>query len=1091
MRFLSLFAVLTLCASSLSAQGTVHHVLDVKLEPESHRLTVIDTITLPKDLREIGVEFSLSDVLKISKSSASLKRSAGEGGLATYTWSVAPENGELVLEYSGDFDFGLSEKGEEYARSFQESRGIVGPEGVYLHGGSGWVASFGDEMITFTVDVEAPEDWHVISQGGGDSQISPGKAHWESGGALEQVYLVGGALKRFSDVAGAIESLVYLHEPDEALSAKYLEVTAQYIEMYRGLIGPYPYEKFALVENFWETGYGMPSFTLLGPQVVRLPFILHSSYPHEILHNWWGNSVFVDYETGNWCEGLTAYMADHLIQEQRGKGAHYRRSTLQKYRDYVKEGRDFPLNEFRSRHSASTEAVGYGKASMTFHMLRRHLGDEHFVRGVQRFYRDNRGKRASFDDFRVAMEGVSGEKLESFFTQWVDGLGAPQLVVSQVSVEEKDGSYVLTGGLGQVQAEEPFALEIPIRVLTAQGDREFMVASHGRLKTFRLEVDAEPIGLEVDPLFDLFRVLDPFETPPSIGQIFGEPQVLAVLPVDETEANLYRELVQSWNANEHVVSFVSETEIQELPADAPVWILGRENRFVAALLGSLTSASAGAASATLAGEPVPFADHSLVVVARHPANVERAIGWIVLDPEVALEGLARKLPHYGKYSYLAFEGEEPTNVVKGQWSAEGSPLVVQLGDQPITPVKDTRAALADTPPVFSSARLKAHVDWLADPARKGRGLGTPELEESAEYIAAAFAEVGLEPGGDNHTWYQEFTVEKGPNGKPVTTKNVVGILRGRRADWKEQSLVLGAHYDHLGLGWPDARAGNEGQIHPGADDNASGVAVLIELARQIVAGGGGSRNLVVVAFSAEECGLLGSKHYVDSPRFPLGEIRGMINMDAVGRLGEGSISIHAAGTADEWQHIFRGAGFVTGIANKIVPQMFEGSDQLSFIEKGVPAVQIFTGANADYHNTSDTADKVSGGDLVKVATFVREGVAYMLEREELLTSKLDGAKAVAPSGSAAKGGRRVSFGSFPDFEFEGDGMRLDGVIPGSPAALAGFQGGDILILVDKTEISSLRDFSDCLKTYKPGQTVTAVVLRDGEEVTAKVTLVAR
>lgn len=99
--------------------------------------------------------------------------------------------------------------------------------------------------------------------------------------------------------------------------------------MYRKLIGPYPYWKFALIENFWETGYGMPSFTLLGPQVIRFPFILHSSYPHELLHNWWGNSVYVDFKKGNWCEGLTAYLADHLIQEQRGQGDSYRRATLQ------------------------------------------------------------------------------------------------------------------------------------------------------------------------------------------------------------------------------------------------------------------------------------------------------------------------------------------------------------------------------------------------------------------------------------------------------------------------------------------------------------------------------------------------------------------------------------------------------------------------------------------------------------------------------------------------------------------------------------------------------------------------------------------
>ena len=187
---------------------------------------------------------------------------------------------------------------------------------------------------------------------------------------------------------------------DASIAGKYLAATAQYIEMYRSLIGPYPYGKFALVENFWETGYGMPTFTLLGPQVIRFPFIINSSYPHEILHNWWGNSVFVDYGTGNWCEGLTAYLADHLIQEQRGAAAEYRRSTLQKYRDYVRTGRDFPLAEFRERYSAATEAVGYGKALMGYHALRLHIGDEAFRATFARFYREFKGRRATFRDIQ-------------------------------------------------------------------------------------------------------------------------------------------------------------------------------------------------------------------------------------------------------------------------------------------------------------------------------------------------------------------------------------------------------------------------------------------------------------------------------------------------------------------------------------------------------------------------------------------------------------------------------------------------------------------------------------------------------------------
>ena len=180
--------------------------------------------------------------------------------------------------------------------------------------------------------------------------------------------------------------MVLLREPDAALARKYLDTTHQYIALYDALIGPYPFKKFAMVENFWETGYGMPSFTLLGSRVIRFPFILSSSYPHEILHNWWGNSVYVDYDSGNWAEGLTSYLADHLIKEQRGGGSEYRRNTLQKYTDYVSRQGDFPLTAFRSRHSARTEAVGYGKTLMLFHMLRRQLGDAAFEQGLQAFY---------------------------------------------------------------------------------------------------------------------------------------------------------------------------------------------------------------------------------------------------------------------------------------------------------------------------------------------------------------------------------------------------------------------------------------------------------------------------------------------------------------------------------------------------------------------------------------------------------------------------------------------------------------------------------------------------------------------------------
>ena len=264
-------------------------------------------------------------------------------------------------------------------------------------------------------------------------------------------------------------------------AGKYLAATAQYLEMYRQLIGPYPYRKFALVENFWETGYGMPTFTLLGREIIRFPFIINSSYPHEILHNWWGNSVFVDYECGNWCEGLTAYLADHLIQEQRGTGDEYRRSTLQKYRDYVKEGRDFPLTAFRSRESASTEAVGYGKALMAFHMLRLAVGDDAFRKTIAALLSRLQGEAGVVR--RLPEDRGSGERprpraLLPGLDRPGGGTGAGGDGCRRSRAEE------VRGTLSQTQGGEPFAMDVPVVLQTAKGEERKVVRLAGAEQPF-------------------------------------------------------------------------------------------------------------------------------------------------------------------------------------------------------------------------------------------------------------------------------------------------------------------------------------------------------------------------------------------------------------------------------------------------------------------------------------------------------------------------------------------------------------------------------------------------------------------------------
>ena len=672
-------AALTSCIFAILAAGSAangpqaapasgpHHRLGIRIDPAGHRLTATDEVTWPGGSGSGPRTFVLNAALTITRAEppvtevpvdGALREMGLEGspGVALKAYRIAPagEARSLTLAYEGVINTPLSDPKEEYTRGFRDTTGLIGSEGVYMAGSTVWHPRFGLELVTFDLTAAAPESWHVVSQGNGTSRGADGKAHWDSGGPMDEIYVVGGPLHQFKDSAGAIETLVYLHERDASLAGKYLAATAQYVEMYRSLIGPYLYGKFALVENFWETGYGMPTFTLLGPQVIRFPFIINSSYPHEILHNWWGNSVFVDYGTGNWCEGLTAYLADHLIQEQRGGAAEYRRATLQKYRDYVRTGRDFPLAEFRERSSAATEAVGYGKALMGYHALRRAIGDEAFRQTFARFYRDFKGKRASFRDIQRVAEAVSGKPLGWIFDDLVTRAGAPVLEVRAVpaGIRQDGARFVVDGVLRQAQPGAPFVADVPVVVHDRARRRTTpaTVRMEKAAQPFTIITDSRPLALAADPYFDVFRRLDPRETPPSIGQIFGEPSILAVLPSDAGAPALaaYRELLTGWQSEAHRITVVLDTELKALPADRAAWIIGRTNRLAAALFSTRPGLRVDAAGVDVDGEKMPVSGHTMVATFRHPANVEKAIGWIVADPIAALPGLGRKLPHYGK-----------------------------------------------------------------------------------------------------------------------------------------------------------------------------------------------------------------------------------------------------------------------------------------------------------------------------------------------------------------------------------------------------------------------------------------------------------
>jgi len=312
--------------------------------------------------------------------------------------------------------------------------------------------------------------------------------------------------------------------------------------------------------------------------------------------------------------------------------------------------------------------------------------------------------------------------------------------------------------------------------------------------------------------------------------------------------------------------------------------------------------------------------------------------------------------------------------------------------------------------------------------------------------------------------------------------NLVGVIPG--TDPSAAPVLIMAHLDHLGFGWPDVRRGNEGLLHPGADDNASGVAVMLEVARHMAAGPRPLRTVIFAAVTGEEAGRIGSRRLLESMEV---KPHSCLNLDTVGRFGTGGLLVLGTESAREFPHIFMGIGYTTGVASTIVAEPLDASDQVSCMEHGVPAVQLFTGANADYHRPTDTAAGIDGPSLARVAEVAAAAAEYLAGREEPLHSNVEaGAAPKKPQAS-----RKVSLGTMPDFAFPGPGGRGAGVMEGSAAAAAALEAGDVILAVDGEEISDLRSYSKLLKACAPGQTIRLRVRRGGEEIHVPATLRAR
>ena len=307
-------------------------------------------------------------------------------------------------------------------------------------------------------------------------------------------------------------------------------------------------------------------------------------------------------------------------------------------------------------------------------------------------------------------------------------------------------------------------------------------------------------------------------------------------------------------------------------------------------------------------------------------------------------------------------------------------------------------------------------------------------------------------------------------------QNVIGVVPGTDPALAREAVVVGAHYDHLGV--------VNGAIHPGADDNASGSAVVIGLAKAFVAAGGTPRTLVFTLFAAEEMGLLGSRHYVGEPTIPMAQTVAMVNLDMVGRLRDGKLNIGGVDSGSGLREIVNDAARAEGVTPTLHSSPYGPSDHMRFYRRGTPVLFFHTGGHDDYHKPSDTADRINADGMARVARIAARVI------ESLASGPRASYVTIFPERHEPASGSSAFLGIVVESQ-GGDGVRLADVLPGTAAGRGGLREGDVIIRFADTSLASFDDLRAVLKTRKPGDRVELVVLRDGEDRTVPVTLDAR
>ena len=659
LRLLCLFLLCLLRLDAWAAQETapVSQRLAVELDPAGRTLRGHADITV-----QGGAGFEVVLNARFAVETATLDgvalttRPPRAGGL--HHWSIPAGAATRTLALAWRGTLAAPAGGMEHRDTLGQREPTAGPQGSFLPAATGWYPRIvrDDALLLhdYRLTLTLPEGQRGLVAGTRNAETTAdGRvvAQFEFPHPADGIDLMAGPYRVSEQGARSIDGRslalrTYFHPELEALAPAYLESVADYLALYERWIGPYPFTTFSVVSSPTPTGFGMPSLTYLGIEVLKLPFIRATSLGHEVLHNWWGNGVYPDYAGGNWSEGLTTFMADYAYAARASEDK-ARTMRLGWLRDLagIPDGADRPLAAFTSRHHGISQAVGYGKAAMLFEMLRERIGAPAFDRGVQRLWRTQRFRVAGWDALRAAFEAESGEDLGVFFAQWLQRAGLPEVAL-EAARRDADGLTVTL-----TQRAPPYVLDVPLRVTGPAGETLRRVRLEQARQSFRLESDGAATRVTLDPDSRLLRRLGRDEAPPLLRELqldrAGELLLLGDAPFGEAAQALAARLLDHPPRTRRA---------DAAPREAPLLVIG----------------AAPAITEWLARHGLPPAPEEIagrgdarMWTARLASGAPLAI--VAADSPAALAAATRPLPHYRQQSWLVLE--QGRALARGVWPA--------------------------------------------------------------------------------------------------------------------------------------------------------------------------------------------------------------------------------------------------------------------------------------------------------------------------------------------------------------------------------------------------------------------------------------